>query len=149
MKKVFITLLVISFVFSSCKENNKKEVSNEDKEIKNEVKKELNNLGDEIKEGYQDVTESIASTFNDIEIPELEDEKAEAHLESYANYVKNQLNKGIDNIENSEFVKETKEFSKKSETFLKNLGSDAKVSFKETLYKIDAKVSEIEKDLES
>lgn len=149
MKKVILTaLFAISILFSSCKESTKREVNKEATEIGNEVEKGLNNLGDNIKEGYNEVKESVKSTLSDIEIPNLNDEKAETHLESYANYVKNQMDKGVENISNSEFVKETKAFGEKSEEFLENLGAEAKASFKATKAKIDLKVETIEKDLE-
>ena len=149
MKKViFTTLLALSILIVSCKESTKREVNKEAKAISNEVEKGLDDLGDDIKEGYNDAKESVASAFNDIEIPNLNDEKAEAHLKSYANYVKTQLDKGVENVSNSEFVKETKAFGEKSEEFLENLGAEAKASFKATKAKIDLKVEAIEKDLE-
>lgn len=148
MKKILLTALIaVSVAFTSCKENTKKEINSDVTEIGKDVEKGLNNLENNIKEGYSDAKESVASTFNDIEIPKLNDTKAEEYLKSYANYIKKQANKGAENIKNAEFVKETKEFGEKSEMFLKNLGTEAKISFKATMSKIDAKAKEIENEI--
>lgn len=149
MKRVIFTVIIATaLMITSCKESTKTEVSNEVTEISNDVEKGVDKLGDNIKEGYNNAKESVQATFDDIEIPELNDEKAEAHLKEYANYVKTQMDKGVENIKNSEFVEETKEFGEKSEAFMKNLGVEAKASFKATMAKINAKAKEIEKDLE-
>ena len=139
MKKVMmIMLFAAGLVVTSCDQSTKKEVN-----------EEVTEIGNDLKDTYNDAKEGIQSAFDDITIPELNDEKAEAYLEEYAAYVKKQTEKGIENIENSEFVKETNEFAEKSEAYLKNLSAEAKVAFKETWAKIDAKAEEIENDLES
>lgn len=59
-----------------------------------------------------------------------------------------QMDKGAENIKNSEFTQKTQEFAKESEMYMKNLGEEAKEAFKATMAKIDAKAQEIENDLE-
>ncbi|PQJ78913.1 hypothetical protein [Polaribacter porphyrae] len=150
MKKILLVfVLAVSTVLISCKESTKKEVNKEVSEISNNAKDGINDLGNNIKEGYNDVKENMKSAFDDIKIPELNDEKAEAHLKNYSSYIKTQLDKGIKNIKNSEFTKEVEKFAKESEAFMKNLSAEAKASFKATIDKIDAKADEIEKDLEN
>lgn len=150
MKRLFIVALVAtSVVFTSCKETTKNDVKNEISETSKDIKNGLNEAGDEISETYNDAKAGIQSAFDDIRIPNLDDEKAEAHLIAYADYVKAQMDKGAETINNSEFMRETKAFADKSEAYLENLGKEAKASFKATMAKIDAKVDEIEKDLES
>lgn len=146
MKKLGLSILMMAaLVISSCKNETKKDIKEETTEIGNEINEGLDEAGKELNEFGEDVK----SAFDDITIPEFDDEKAEAHLRSYAAYVKTQMDKGAENIKNSEFVKETKEFAKKSEMYMENLGEDAKASFKATLDKIDAKVEEIENDMEA
>lgn len=149
MKKVVLTIMVAaSLVLTSCKESTKKEANKEMTEIGNDVEEGLEEVGNDIKDGYNNTKESVKSAFDDITIPKFDDEKAEAHLKSYANYVKMQMDKGAENIKNSEFSMKTKEFAKDSEMYMKNLGAEAKASYKATMAKIDAKVEEIEKDIE-
>ncbi|SDS29984.1 hypothetical protein SAMN05216503_2614 [Polaribacter sp. KT25b] len=148
MKKIVLTIMVAaSIVFTACKESTKKEVNNEMTEIGNDLEEGVDDLGNDIKEGYNDAKDGINSAFDNIEIPKLDDEKAEAYLENYANYVKTQMDKGAENIKNSEFTMKTKEFANDSEQYMKNLGEEAKESFKATMAKIDAKVEEMEKDM--
>ncbi len=146
MKKLGISILVIAaLVITSCKNETKKEINEETTEIGNEINEGLEEAGDELNE----FGNNVKSAFDDITIPEFDDEKAEAHLKSYAAYVKTQMDKGAENIKNSEFAKETEEFAEKSEMYMKNLSAEAKASFKATMDKIDAKVEEIENDMES
>ena len=156
MKKIVLTIMVAaSIIITGCKESTKKDIDKETTEIGNDIedgledaKEGLNDVGNDIKEGYNDAKNSVASAFDDIRIPEFDDEKAEAHLKSYAEYVKTQMDKGAENIKNSEFTQKMKEFANESEMYMKNLGSEAKASFKATMEKIDAKAQEIENDLE-
>lgn len=156
MKKIVLTIMVAaSMVFTGCKESTKKDIDKETTEIGNDIedgledaKDGLNDLGNDIEEGYYDAKNSVASAFDDIRIPKFENEKAEAHLKSYADYVKMQMDKGAENIKNSEFTQKTKEFAKESEMYMENLGEEAKDAFKATMAKIDAKAQEIENDFE-
>lgn len=156
MKKIVLTIMVAaSIIFTGCKESTKKDIDKETTEIGNDIedglddaKEGLNDVGNDIEEGYNDTKNSIASAFDDIRIPEFDDEKAEAHLKNYAEYVKMQMDKGAENIKNSEFTQKTKEFAKESEIYMENLGEEAKAAFKATMAKIDAKAQEIENDLE-
>lgn len=120
-----------------------------DKTTKKEVNEEMNEIERNVEETYNDAKEGIQSAFEDIRIPDLNDEEAEAYLEEYAAYVKTQTEKGVDAIKNSEFVKKTEEYAEKSEQYLENLGEDAKVAFKKTWAQIDAKAEEIENDIEN
>jgi predicted small secreted protein len=148
MRKIVLTMMVAaSILWTSCKENTKKDVNNEVTKIGNDIEKGADDLGNNIKEGYNKAKKSIEGAFDDIKIPKLDDEKAETHLERYAAFVKEQMDKGAENIKNSEFTMKTKEFAKESEQYMENLGTEAKASFKATMTKIDAKAKEIEKDL--
>lgn len=145
MKKLGLSILMMAaLVISSCKNETKKDIKEETTEIGNEINEGLDEAGKELNEFGEDVK----SAFDDITIPEFDDEKAEAHLKSYAAYVKSQMDKGAENIKNSEFAKETKEFADKSEKFMENLSAEAKESYKATMAKINEKVKEIEDDIE-
>ncbi|WP_439130423.1 hypothetical protein [Polaribacter sp.] len=145
MKKLgLLIVLITTLIATSCKNETKKEVKEETTEIGNEINEGLNKAGKEIDE----FGEEVKSAFKDISIPEFDDEEAEAHLKSYLAYVKTQMDKGAENIKNSEFAKETKEFADESEKFMENLGADAKASYKATLDKINKTVKEIEADIE-
>lgn len=141
-------MVAATIIFTSCKESTKKDANKEMTEIGNDIEEGLDDLGKNIKEGYNNTKESVKSAFDDINIPKLENEKAEEHLKNYADYVKEQMDKGAENIKNSEFAAKTKEFANKSDAYMKNLGAEAKASFKATMDKIDAKADRIEKDLE-
>lgn len=145
MKKLGLSILVMAtLVITACKNETKKDIKEETTEIGNEISDGLNAAGKEINEFGEDVK----SAFDDITIPEFDDEEAEAHLRSYAAYVKSQIDKGAENIKNSEFAKETKEFADKGKKFMENLSAEAKESYKATMAKINEKVKEIENDIE-
>ena len=156
MRKIVLSIMVVaSIVFTGCKESTKNEANKEINEIGNDVedglkdaKDGLKDVGNDIKEGYYNTKNSVASAFDDIRIPKFENEKAEAHLKNYADYVKMQMDKGVENVKNSEFTMKTKEFARESEIYMKNLGSEAKQEYKETMAKINAKAQKIENDLE-
>ncbi|MBU3010768.1 hypothetical protein KO506_05105 [Polaribacter vadi] len=145
MKKLGLSILIMAaLVITSCKNETKKDIKEETSEIGNEINEGLDEAGKELNEFGEDVK----SAFDDITIPEFDDEEAEANLRSYAAYVKSQMDKGAENIKNSEFAKETNEFADKSEKFMENLGAEAKESYRATMAKINEKVKEIEDDIE-
>ncbi len=145
MKKLgLFIVLITTLIATSCKNETKKEVKEETTEIGTEINEGLKKAGKEINKFGEDVTAAL----DDITIPEFDDEEAEAHLKSYAAYVKTQMDKGAESIKNSEFAKESKEFADESDKFMENLGAEAKASYKATLAKINKTVKEIKDDIE-
>lgn len=143
MKKIVLKLCIAtSFLVISCKESTKKEVNSE----MNEVKAEINELGNNIEKGYENIKADVSKAFEDIKIPEFEDEKAEAYLNDYADHIKAKMNAGVENVKNSELAKETTEFANRSKEIVKNLDDKARKQFNETKAKIDAKWNEWERE---
>jgi hypothetical protein len=149
MRKIIYTaFLMVSIVSISCKNENQKDIKNNISEIKEDAAEGLNELADDAKEVYNNAKESMKSAFDDIKIPSLNNENAENHLKEYADYVKAQMNKGAESMSNTDFAAKTKEYTEKSDAYMKELGADAKASFKATMSRIDSKWEEakIKKD---
>ncbi|MDB2385255.1 hypothetical protein N9V96_02155 [Polaribacter sp.] len=136
MKKIVLTALVAgSILLSSCKDSTKQK-----------VKDKMDEVGNSIEKGYEETKTNVSTAFNDINIPEFEDEKAEAYLNDYANHIKKSMDAGVENFKNSEFVEETNNFANRSKEVMMNLDEDAQKKFNETKAKIDAKWNEWEKE---
>ena len=143
MRRIIYTIFfTISFIWISCKSETQEDIKNNISGIKEDATEGLNGLGDDVKEVYKSAKESMKTAFDDIKIPSLNNGNAENHLKEYADYVKAQMNKGAESISNTDLSAKTNEFKEKSEKYMKELGADAKASFKATKSRIDSKWKE-------